>query len=378
MIKSKIVLLIPRFGVVDRGAEVSGYELARRLNKDFEVTIISRKRTSRDPKSSWQNEFLLDVENIRVTSITEHNKLANFIYNIHPIIAKIMDNLYINPLGIENLSFSIVSLFYLLLKKYDLIFPNNGIWGALVARVVRVIYQTPFLMRTTGGIEPIVAKQSPNLLICESPTAYKWYESHYKTLPLHLIPLGVDLSEFSLKAKAPKFKLQRPIILTVGALIPSKRLNLVVDAVSKLKKGSLIILGKGPEYEKLTSMGTKRLGKNRFLIRNVTHDDIAGYYKLADVFTLPSYQEPFGLVYLEAMAMNKPIVAPNDELRKYIIGRAGVLCDVTNISIYSNAIERVLKTNFGTIPREQARRFSLEVSYKKYKACILNLINEYS
>ena len=38
-------------------------------------------------------------------------------------------------------------------------------------------------------------------------------------------------------------------------------------------------------------------------------------------FTLPSVYEPFGLVYLEAMAYNKPVVAPDDEPKKGYNGR---------------------------------------------------------
>ena len=60
-----------------------------------------------------------------------------------------------------------------------------------------------------------------------------------KGLKMVNIPHGVDLNKFSAKLKKIEIALEKPIILCVSSLDPYKRVNLAVEAVSKMKKGSL-------------------------------------------------------------------------------------------------------------------------------------------
>ena len=56
--------------------------------------------------------------------------------------------------------------------------------------------------------------------------------------------------------------LERPIVLVVSALSPSKQVDLAIKGVSKMPKGSLVVLGKG-ETEALKGMVTiKFVGRN--------------------------------------------------------------------------------------------------------------------
>ena len=62
-------------------------------------------------------------------------------------------------------------------------------------------------------------------------------------------------------------------------------------------------------------------------IGKVNHDRVNAYYAAADIFVIPSYYEPFGLVALEAMAMRIPVVASRKDGLKATIddGRTGML-----------------------------------------------------
>jgi glycosyltransferase involved in cell wall biosynthesis len=99
-------------------------------------------------------------------------------------------------------------------------------------------------------------------------------------------------------------------------------------------------------------------------------------YRSADIFTLPSFDEPFGLAYIEAMASGLPIVAPDDQMRRQIVGTGGILCDVTNSDIYSQALAQALKRDWGDLPRENALRFSWETIALSYRDLILETINQ--
>jgi glycosyltransferase involved in cell wall biosynthesis len=60
--------------------------------------------------------------------------------------------------------------------------------------------------------------------------------------------------------------------------------------------------------------------------------DIARLLAASDVFALPSYGEPFGLVYLEAMAMKRPVAALNSGGTPEVVidGETGLLSEYGN------------------------------------------------
>src|SRR5262249_7768612 len=151
--------------------------------------------------------------------------------------------------------------------------------------------------------------------------------------------------------------LQRPVVLCAGAVDVHKRVDLAVDAVARLGKGSLVVLGEGPEAEAVDRLAARSLGPGRFLRRAVPRTEMPGWYAAADCFTLPSKTESFGLTYLEAMACGLPCVGPDDPVRREVIGEAGICCDVTDPESYRAALAEALARDWQEIPRRRAERF---------------------
>jgi glycosyltransferase involved in cell wall biosynthesis len=87
-------------------------------------------------------------------------------------------------------------------------------------------------------------------------------------------------------------------------------------------------------------------------------------------------REAFGIVYLEALASNLAVVAPNDLARQEIVGQAGILIDPDNISQYANALAKALSRKWNNIPRTQAEKFSWQIVGDKYLKLIEKIINE--
>ena len=103
---------------------------------------------------------------------------------------------------------------------------------------------------------------------------------------------------------------------------------------------------------------------------------MAKYLNACDVFTLVSEEsEAFGLVYLEALACNLPVVATDDSLRHELIGdhaairlsaesrRAGAGVFVKNPvddEEYARCLEAAARTDWGDKPVKQARKFDWE------------------
>ncbi len=372
MRKPKIGFLIPGLSIVDRGAEVFVFELSRYLAKYFEIVIWVRK----SPKESGLLEELKNKGVLikKVRCFSEEGFLAQFLYQIKPL-RQTLDKFQLNPTGLEMLTFSLACLPQLLLSDCQILFPVNGIWGALTCRLVKFFRKTPFVYSGQGGIEPIIARQKPATYFTINKETQRWYKKYFPDLKTVFIPNGVNLQRFSAKGKKARIKLEKPIILAVGALIPAKKIEAAVRAVAKLKKGSLLVLGKGPLEENFKQLGQKLLGKKRFLLGSASHLKMPEYYRAADIFTFPCQKgEPFSMVILEALASGLPVVAENDEIRRLIIGKAGILVDTDNIHAYSEAIKRALKKDFGNLPRKQAEKFSWEKIGKLYKKELKKLL----
>ncbi|MGE5590096.1 MAG: glycosyltransferase family 4 protein [Bacillota bacterium] len=109
-----------------------------------------------------------------------------------------------------------------------------------------------------------------------------------------------------------------PLILSVSNLIRSKGIDLNLRAVKEIlpKYPDLhyLIIGDGPERPNLVAL-TQELGLQEhvtFLGRR-PHDEVMAAMATCSIFSLPSWQEGFGIVYLEALACGKPVIGCKGE-----------------------------------------------------------------
>ena len=138
-----------------------------------------------------------------------------------------------------------------------------------------------------------------------------------------VIPSGVDCFRFNptnAKVKEKAAHLQNNLQIQpddfvvgyVGRLVPAKGLIHLLEAVAKIRKTHsnivLLIVGEGAEKAKLAERANA-LGINAHFVGYQT--DTPPYYSLMDTFVLPSFFEGLPGAVLEAMAMQKPIVATN-------------------------------------------------------------------
>jgi glycosyltransferase involved in cell wall biosynthesis len=103
---------------------------------------------------------------------------------------------------------------------------------------------------------------------------------------------------------------RRFVVLSVCRLYPRKRIEVLLEAAARIPGLELRIVGRGPEEARLRrrAEALKLAGVVRWL-GDVSQAELAREYQSCDVFCLPSVQEGFGIVFLEAMAAGKPIVA---------------------------------------------------------------------
>ncbi|WP_135824053.1 glycosyltransferase [Halorussus ruber] len=130
-----------------------------------------------------------------------------------------------------------------------------------------------------------------------------------------IVPLGIDVDEFG-DYSGTEFDLpgrDRPTILFAGRLIYYKGIEYLIDAMVDVD-ADLLIAGSGELREELEQRAADRGVDNKVTFLGYVSDEKLHYcYERADVFALPSIapSEGFGIVQLEAMAYQTPIVNTN-------------------------------------------------------------------
>ena len=179
------------------------------------------------------------------------------------------------------------------------------------------------------GVRPEALSVIPNGVDTDLFYPRRWSQSqrvHYLEDLLVRSPRGWDESGVEGSIRYGEEDLQRlsnergelrPIAVYAGRFLSFKRVDLLLTSVAELNRLSLppfnvLICGGSPgewegEHPYKLAM---RLGlHNVYFAGWLGHDDLAQALALADLFVAPSSFEPFGQVYLEAMASSVPVVA---------------------------------------------------------------------
>lgn len=171
-------------------------------------------------------------------------------------------------------------------------------------------------------------------------------------------------------------------ILSIAAFEHKKGLDVLLRAFHEVLHGrhdvSLVVIGASRPYrntlEKLASdLG---VGHRLQLIENLPHGRVHAYLERAAIFVLPSREEPFGLVLLEAGAFRLPVIgtAVGGIPEVIIHGETGILVPADDVAALSREIGRLLdrpdeRERLGRALSEHvSRKFPWSDAYRAYVA----------
>lgn len=128
------------------------------------------------------------------------------------------------------------------------------------------------------------------------------------------VPAANAMVHASGEAQLAELPHQRPIFLFVGSLNRRKGVDLLLNACAYLKQQgctdyTLWIVGDGPQRQELESF-CDREGLTDCVkwVGRVDYGDLGAYFQQADVFVLPTLEDTWGMVVLEAMVMGKAVL----------------------------------------------------------------------
>lgn len=103
------------------------------------------------------------------------------------------------------------------------------------------------------------------------------------------------------------------IVFFVGRLVQEKGVHILLDAIPKIityyYDVKFVIAGKGPQLEYLQWKAKEMsIAHKIFFTGYISDEDLLKLYKCADIAVFPSLYEPFGIVALEGMVANVPVV----------------------------------------------------------------------
>ena len=192
-----------------------------------------------------------------------------------------------------------------------------------------------------------------DLVLATSRYCQQAIERHYgiPTDKIRIVPEGIDLSRWNKLAKETPRQRDGRTILCVARQYPRKRIDDLMRSLVRVRsvvpEVRTIIVGAGPEHKRLRKL-KRELGLSDIvdMCGELSSDDeVARFYRQADIFCLPSVQEGFGIVFLEAMANSLPIVATTATAIPEVVpdGQAGLLVPPRDESALATALIRLLR-----------------------------------
>lgn len=179
-------------------------------------------------------------------------------------------------------------------------------------------------------------------------------------------PYGVDIPflensvEPALPRRSDSFR-----IGYVGRFLKMKGLDILIDAVSRLEKCELMLIGSGDWEQPMRELiERKKLSERTQILSPIAHEKLPPYLACMDVLVLPSrttkdWMEQMGRVMIEAMAMGVPVIGAESGAIPEVLDDAGLLYPEQESRSLVKCIENVRQN--ADVRREMIRRGKLRI-----------------
>ncbi|HZJ15041.1 MAG TPA: glycosyltransferase [Chthoniobacteraceae bacterium] len=174
-----------------------------------------------------------------------------------------------------------------------------------------------------------------------------------------ILPNTFDAEAFGVRPK-PRYLLKRfglqpeqPVILTVGRLASAERYkgyDQILRALPAVRRAiprvRYLLGGRGRDRARVEELIRELSLEDVVILAGYIPDhELRDFYNLCDVFAMPSKGEGFGIVFLEALASGKPVIAGNQDgsVDALCDGKLGVLIDPDNVTELETALISILE-----------------------------------
>ncbi len=287
------------------GAEKREWELATRLAmKGHEVHLFSMKYWEGPDVFVKEGVYLHGVCSPQPLFINGRRSIKEAIYFAYKVLKPLFEEKF-DIVDVTNFPYfpCFSAKLAALMKRTPLIITWHEVWDN---------YWFEYLGKK-GIFGKVVEKVSTHLsdkMVTVSEATKRDLERIGFKKDIKVIPNGIDFR--GIRKIRPST--EDSDIIFVGRLIKEKNVDLLIEAMSLIKRESpginCIIVGDGPERGNLERLIYELNLEDNVHLKGVVenHDQVLSYMKSSKVFVLPSTREGFGIVALEANACGLPIV----------------------------------------------------------------------
>ncbi len=159
--------------------------------------------------------------------------------------------------------------------------------------------------------------------------------------------------------------------ITVSRLVCYKMVDLVVEAFNEMPDKKLIVIGDGPEKEKIEEMA----GPNVTMLSHLEFDKFHEYMRKAKGFVFAG-KEDFGITLVEAQACGTPLIAYHKGGAAEIVKdkKTGLFFRQQNKEAIQNAIADFEENYEGELSAKEIRENAERFSYERFRKEILRFV----
>lgn len=355
------------------------YDLCKEYTKYYDVTVLVPSAPGAKKKENMEG---IKVVRYRYFPIKKFETLA-YPGAIVPRIKEKKIRALLVPFFFLSMYFSLARE----ISKNDIVHSN---W-LIPQGIIQGFFKKPFILTGLGGdvtslntgiIKKIkaqaLAKASAITVVSED--LKKVLESEYGVSDVDVIPMGVDLTEFSPSNHVDNYfgQKNKPVILFVGRLVEKKGTAYLIEAMRGID-AILIIVGDGPERNRLQDLADSIDADIRF-VGPKNKSELAILNASCDIFCAPSVMAKDGdkdglpVAIIEAMASGVPVVASDiGGIQEAIHNNEnGFLVECKNIDQLTEKINTLLKdpellSRMKLASRETAKLFDFSKIGLRYK-----------
>jgi phosphatidylinositol alpha-1,6-mannosyltransferase len=205
-------------------------------------------------------------------------------------------------------------------------------------------------------------------------------------------PEALAIDDERLRAVRQKYALgDKRIVLAVGRFIRRKGHTVLVHALPRILEAEpdvvLVLVGRGPLMSAVGRVAmTLGVRKNIRLPGFVPDEDLAALYSACELFALPVGEdakgqvEGFGLVFSEAHAYGKPVVAGRSGgvVDAVLDGETGFVVPPRDVEALANAIIEILRDSKKAARMGEAGRARVqsELNWKEFTRRLMDAVDE--
>jgi glycosyltransferase involved in cell wall biosynthesis len=222
---------------------------------------------------------------------------------------------------------------------------QSGLTKGLKSFIVRFLlhYVRLWDYRTAAGVDAFAANSAY--------IARRIMKVYRREAEVIYPPVAID--DFQIEERKEDF------YLTASRMVPYKKIDLIAEAFSRMPEKKLIIIGDGPEMDKVRA----KAGSNVELLGYRDNATLRSHLQRAKAFVFVA-EEDFGIVPVEAQACGTPVIAfgRGGVAETVIPGKTGILFYEQTAESLAGAVRLFETGTFSPAEiRQQAGKFSAEV-----------------